>query len=201
MVMVSPVPRRVPVIAPMVVSLIIMSVMMGAVEPPAHHDGSRYAEAHGHTGACVGRLGWHEQRESQECDYTTHTYDMFDTFHCQFLPGKHCLCAVSCSVRGRRLPHVRSFVAHASRRTPERKITLISMIAWRGSFPSRVCSLVSRLPYGVSVQVTYHRRAAACPSGKDGSSGHAPTGTHATWGPASEARGRQARQGQLTFSG
>src|SRR5262245_3600272 len=148
MVMVSPVPRRVPVIAPMVISLIIMSMMMGAVVPPAHHDdrcwsdhdGSRYAEAHGHTGACVGRLGWREQRESQECDYTTHTYNMFDTFHGQFLPMKRRLCAASCSVMGRRLPHVRSFVAHASRRTPEERSPLSPWLHGGAPFLKSVCS-------------------------------------------------------------
>jgi hypothetical protein len=65
MVMVSPVPMGVPVVAPMVVSPIIVSVRIGAVVTPAHynhrrgsdHDWSWYAELHANPDACMGGLG------------------------------------------------------------------------------------------------------------------------------------------------
>ena len=87
--MVAPVPMRGPVIAPMVVSPIIVSVRMVAVVPPAHHDdrrGSDYdwrrdGKAYGDIDARLGGLGLREQDESQQGDHTPHAYDMCETFH------------------------------------------------------------------------------------------------------------------------
>ena len=89
MMMVAPVPMRGPVIAPMVVSPLVVSVRMVAVVPPAHHDdrrGSDYdwrrdGKAYGDIDAGLGGLGLREQRESQEGDHTTQVYDPFETFH------------------------------------------------------------------------------------------------------------------------
>jgi hypothetical protein len=107
MVMVAPVPMRIPVGAPWVivtvtpvsmgvavrvarvVASIIMSMRMGAVVPPVHHDhrcGSdddrcRDAKAHVDIDTSLGRLRLCKQGKSQEWDHTPHTYDRCETFH------------------------------------------------------------------------------------------------------------------------
>jgi len=96
-VMVAPVPMRIPVGAPRVVSPIVVSVRMVAVVPPAHyrdrrgsdHAWRRDAKADGDIDAGLGGLGAREQCESQEGDHTTHAYAMCETFHGHILTVQH----------------------------------------------------------------------------------------------------------------
>ena len=79
MAMVTPVPMRVAVVAPRVVSPIIVSTIVTVMAPAhddhrggSHHDRHRDAEAHGDT-VGAGRLRVCEQGEPQERDHTPHT--------------------------------------------------------------------------------------------------------------------------------
>jgi hypothetical protein len=91
--MVAPVPMRISVIAPGVVSPIIVWVRTVAVVPPAHHDDRRGsdhdgrwdAKAYGDIDTGLGGLRLREQGESQEGDHTPHAYNMCEMFHIHIL--------------------------------------------------------------------------------------------------------------------
>jgi len=92
MAMVTPVPMRIAVVAPRVVSPIIVSTIVTVVAPAhddhrggSNHDRRRDTEADGdiHTG--LRRLRLRKQYESQEWDCTPRAYDMGETFHSHIL--------------------------------------------------------------------------------------------------------------------
>jgi hypothetical protein len=102
MMMVTPVPMRVPVralgiVSPIIVSMrsvrtlrvvasIIVSVRMVAVVSPPHHDRCRDTETDGDIDAGLSRLRWRKQGKSQEGDHTPQSHDMGKTFHGPIIP-------------------------------------------------------------------------------------------------------------------
>src|SRR5436190_17207877 len=122
MVMMAPVPMGVPVVAPRVVSPIIVSVRMVAVVPPTHHDhrrgsdhdGRRDAEADVDNNAGLSGLRLRKQGKSQKGDHTPHTYDRCETFHGHILPVEHQLCSITWRVIESMLPHLCRLAVHST---------------------------------------------------------------------------------------
>jgi hypothetical protein len=129
MLMVAPVPMRVAVVAPRVVSpvrvavrsvitprivaAIRVAVMPVMVVSPVDHDrcgrnddGRRDTEADINVDTGLSGLRLRQQYESQKWDHTIHAYDMCEIFHHYILTVEHQLCSMSYrAIRGM-LPHI-----------------------------------------------------------------------------------------------